>query len=252
VKRRGGRGRGRGRGLPGGRRRERWLLGRRTPRRRRSAVRIGTRRCGAIALRRTHGRADRFEALGRPRLISRRLRGREGGRRGRRRPGGRRRLRRSTGRRLIRLRRPLRRPGRNRRRRCVVLRRWRAPLRWRRRRGSGRRRRRSVVWRRGLGTWRWARGGLSGGQRRAAGKTKLAGRLVVSATPRADDHEYGLPRAARPIKARGLRPANKQQRREAPRSIPGFTRKGAKSLGVRSAFGPLVGSRERRAERALG
>ena len=127
------------------------------------------------------------------------------------------------------------------RRRSVLrwLLRWRAPLarrgrcwRWRRRsgrvvrRGTLRARRRCACTRR------------SCCQRRAARKAKLAGGLVGCATPRADDHESDSRELRAPVT---LGPGPRQQNQGGGclrgRSIPGFARKGAKSLGVRGRLG---------------
>jgi hypothetical protein len=166
------------------------LFGRRTPLRGRT-IRTAAGRWCAVTLRRTHGSAEGVQAFGRARLVARRLRRGEGWLLVlRRAPGWRCSW---SGRGLLRVAAPLLWWWLLRRRRIVRLRlRWRrAPLRSRGRLWRRRWSRRRVV--RGWGGHGLRRGRAwtrrHGCQRSAAGETKLAGGLVASAAPRADDHE---------------------------------------------------------------
>jgi hypothetical protein len=198
--------------------------------RRRGRRGIGRRPVGPDRSRaRTDRRSERIQPFRRACLIARRL-GRERLRWGAPRSGRRRRLGRGLA--ILRRRRAplLASWGLWCRRRCVMrLRRRRPPLLRRlcRRRSRGGRR---VVGGRTLrARCRRPRARCSGRQGRAARQAELAGGLIRGATPRADDHESDSQGLRSPIGGLGQRPRNRGAWLRA-RSIPGFARKGAKSL----------------------
>lgn len=211
---------------------------------RRRAVRATLSRRSAVTLRRTDGGAERIQALGRTGLVARRLCGSEAGLSRWRAPSNRRSGRRRCGsccrRRLVTAATPL--SGRSllRRRRVLrSLRRWRTPLA---RRGSDGRRcdwsRRVMRGRALRARCRRPRARRRRRQGRATRQAKLAGGLVGCATPRADDHESDSRELRAPsIPGPGPRQQNQGGGSLRGRSIPGFARKGAKSLGVHAIAG---------------
>lgn len=249
--------------LPSRRRRQRRLIRRwprrRTPLRGRSSVRRRPGRGRAISRGRPDRLTERIQALRRAGLIARRIVGAEARRR-RERSGGRtpswrggcglrRRCGGRSGRRLIRRGRRLvglqrrcaprrrctgsarsrwRREGRRLRGRAPL---WRGRRRWRR----GRRRTRwTVGWRRARRRRRRRRRTWRRGQGGTARQTKLACRLVVCATPRADDHESDSRELRAPITAGVEAPPTNQEARACARAAYPVSREKARN---RSGFG---------------